>query len=168
MSFTRFNYDDARTKKNLQQSTGPGRYILNVPGNAGDKPEVFNDPQLRMQKWGGNLMGVYNGHPIDIDSDLKNVGRRLSKYCKEKKFPNNKVSTYTNSYKSNNTSLTDQTRATHPAWLYRDLEQNHMYPLLLDPQEHVCKTFHNNLNTRLIERDAYKPTYPCFPLLNEN
>ena len=57
--------------------------ILNVPGNAGDKPEIFNDPQVRLQKWGGNLMGVYNGHPIDIESDLKNVGRKLSKYCKK-------------------------------------------------------------------------------------
>tara|TARA_B100001175_G_C19380844_1_gene576502 strand:+ start:408 stop:914 length:507 start_codon:yes stop_codon:yes gene_type:complete len=168
MAFTRFNYEKCRVQKSLQQATGPGRYMLNVPGNAGDKPEVFNDPQLRMQKWGGNLMGVYNGHPIDIDSDLKNVGRKLSKYCKEKKYPNDKVSTYKNTYKSNNTSLTDQSRTTHPAWLYRDLEQNHMYPLLLDPQENVCKTFHNNLNTRLIERDSFKPTYPCFPLLNEN
>ena len=74
MAFTRFNYDKCRTQKNIQQATGPGRYILNVPG-IGDKPAVFNDPQLRMQKWGGNLRGVYNGHPIDIDSDLKNVGK---------------------------------------------------------------------------------------------
>ena len=50
MSFTRFNYDDARTKKNLQQSTGPGRYILNVPGN-GVKLPMINDPQMRMQRW---------------------------------------------------------------------------------------------------------------------
>ena len=78
MAFTRFNYEKCRVQKSLQQATGPGRYMLNVPGNAGDKPEVFNDPQLRMQKWGGNLMGVYNGHPIDIDSDLKNVGRKLT------------------------------------------------------------------------------------------
>ena len=30
MAFTRFNYDDARIKKELQQATGSGRYILNV------------------------------------------------------------------------------------------------------------------------------------------
>ena len=33
MAFTRFNYDDCRTKKQLQQQTDPGRWILNVPGN---------------------------------------------------------------------------------------------------------------------------------------
>ncbi len=160
MAFTRFNYDKGRTQKNLQQATGPGRYILNVPG-IGDKPAVFNDPQLRMQKWGGNLRGVYNGHPIDIDSDLKNVGKKLSKFnCKEKSS-NKSIKTFTNSYPISNKSLTDQSRTTHPAWLYRDLEQNHMYPLLLDPQENVCKHFHNNINTRLLERDTYVPEYPC-------
>ena len=100
MAFTRFNYDSCRVKKNIQQSTGPGRYILNVPGNAGDKPNVFNDPQLRMQKWGGNLMGVYNGHPIDIDSDLKNVGRKLKKFCKDETFPQKKVKTFKLSQKA--------------------------------------------------------------------
>ena len=160
MAFTRFNYDKCRTQKNIQQATGPGRYILNVPG-IGDKPAVFNDPQLRMQKWGGNLRGVYNGHPIDIDSDLKNVGKKLSKFnCKEKSTKQS-IKTFTNSYPISNKSLTDQSRTTHPAWLYRDLEQNHMYPLLLDPQENVCKHFHNNINTRLLERDTYVPEYPC-------
>ena len=160
MAFTRFNYDKGRTQKNIQQATGPGRYILNVPG-IGDKPAVFNDPQLRMQKWGGNLRGVYNGHPIDIDSDLKNVGKKLSKFnCKEKSY-NQSIKTFTNSYPISNKSLTDQSRTTHPSWLYRDLEQNHMYPLLLDPQENVCKHFHNNINTRLLERDTYVPEYPC-------
>jgi hypothetical protein len=111
-------------------------------------------------------MGVYNGHPIDIDSDLKNVGRKLKKYCKDEKFPQKTVKTFNVEYKSNNTSFTDQTRATHPSWLYRDLEQNHTYPLLLDPQENVCKRFHNNINTRLLERDNYTPKYPCSTLIN--
>ena len=32
MAFTRFNYDSCRTAKRLEESTGPGRYILNKPG----------------------------------------------------------------------------------------------------------------------------------------
>ena len=54
MASTRFNYDSGRTIKHLQQSTGPGRYMLNVPGN-GDKPEYMEDPHIRLEKWGGNL-----------------------------------------------------------------------------------------------------------------
>ena len=40
MAFTRYNYDDCRTKKKLQESTGPGRYSLNMPGN-GPTPCFF-------------------------------------------------------------------------------------------------------------------------------
>ena len=69
MAFTRFNYDECRTKKILQESTGPGRYILNTPGN-GCKPCFINDPQIRMQGWGANLRSVPGGAPIDINSDL--------------------------------------------------------------------------------------------------
>ena len=36
MSFTRFHYDVERTKKNLQQATGPSRYILNTPAQNND------------------------------------------------------------------------------------------------------------------------------------
>ena len=37
--------------KKLQEATGPGRYILNVPGN-GSTPTFFNDPYIRVQKMG--------------------------------------------------------------------------------------------------------------------
>ena len=90
MAFTRFNYDDSRTKKKLQESTGPGRYALNMPGN-GTSPCFFNDPQIRMQKWGANLDNVVNGAPIDIDSDLKGVTRKLTKYSQKSQFPNSGV-----------------------------------------------------------------------------
>ena len=42
----------------------------------------------------------------------------------------------------------------------RDLEQNNFNYLPLDPQEHTCIPFQNNLNTRLIE-DNFKPQVPC-------
>jgi hypothetical protein len=59
------------------------------------------------------------------------------------------------------TGLTDESRATHPAWQYRALPQNREYPLFFDPQENTCMQFHNNLNTRLLERDNFIPKIPC-------
>ena len=38
----RFHDDPCRIKKQLQESTGPGRYMLNVPGN-GPKPCFMED-----------------------------------------------------------------------------------------------------------------------------
>ena len=157
MAFTRYNYDKCRTQKKLQESSGPGRYMLDTPGQGLYLP-MINDPQVRMQKWGANLMTVQNGHPIDIDSDLIGLNNGISKFNTKNRFPynnniNNKVQKQ--EYGTKNTPVTDQSRATHPAWMYRDLEQTRRYPLLLDPLENVCIPFHNNLSSRILERDKY-------------
>ena len=161
MSFTRFNYDPCRTKKLLEESTGPGRYMLNKPG-WGDKPCFFSDPQIRMQEWGTNLRRVPGGAPIDIDSDLLGITRPLSKDCSKKEFPfAGVVFSMKKDYPTCGQEITSQSRATHPTFLYRDLEQSNRYPLFLNPQENVCMPFQNNLNTQLLERDSFTPKIPC-------
>ena len=157
MSFTRFNYDPCRTKKLLEESTGPGRYMLNKPG-WGDKPCFFSDPQIRMQEWGTNLRRVPGGAPIDIDSDLLGITRPLSKDCSKKEFPfAGVVFSMKRNYPTCGKEFTSQSRATHPAFLYRDLEQSNRYPLFLNPQENVCMRFHNNLNILIecLKSDIY-------------
>lgn len=167
MSFTRFNYDDCRTEKLLQESTGPGRYILNTPG-WGDKPTFYNDPQIRMQKWGGNLRHVPDGNAIDIHSDLIGITRKLSKDCKGNKYPNKSiVRSQKVTYPICKDSVVEESRTTHPAWMYKDLEQNNKQYLHLDPQENVTMGFQNNLNTRLLERDNHKAKIPCI-ISNDN
>jgi len=97
---------------------------------------------------------------------LLGITRPLSKDCASSKFPNKGVVQSVNtSYPVCESEFTSQSRATHPAFLYRDLEQSNRYPLFLDPQEHVAIPFHNNVNTRLLERDNFTPKIPC-PLNN--
>lgn len=164
MAFNRYFYDEVRVKKQLQESTDPGRYMLNVPGN-GDRPHYIDDAYIRLQKWGGNLRGVVNGSAIDIDTDLTRRPNNLTKYRTEYHQKNiSRPVTYKNNYPEATSSITNQTRATHPAWEYRGLEQNHLYPLLRDPQENVCMHFHNNLNTRLLERDNFVPSIQQFDI----
>ena len=155
MANTRFNYDYVRTSKLLQESTGPGKYMLNTPGNGDDMPFI-NDPQIRLQRWGAN---VYT-NPIDVDSDLMGLTRPLHKHDRmEYKTYRNKNSSV-NQYKVASAPVTDETRVTHPAWAYRDLEQTRWEYPLLDPQEHTCMTFQNNMNTRMLEKDNYVPKVP--------
>ncbi len=157
MAFTRYNYDNCRTEKKLQQSSGPGRYMLDTPGQGLHLPFV-NDPQVRLQRWGANLMSVNGGHPIDIDSDLIGLTNNASKFSTKQKYPfNNNVNpkVKVHSYGVRNLPYTDESRATHPSWMYRDLEQSNRHPLFLNPQENVCMNFHNNLSTRILERDKY-------------
>jgi hypothetical protein len=74
MAFTRFHDDPCRINKQLQESTGLGRYMLNVPGN-GSKPLYMDDPFIRMQKWGGNLMT----NTVNLESDLFGLSRLLNR-----------------------------------------------------------------------------------------
>ena len=139
MAFTRFNYDNCRTQKKLQEATGPGRYMLNVPGN-GCKPCFIDDPQIRLQEWGANLRKVPGGHPIDIDSDLLGITRRYMPFCTMAQFPNAGVVTSdTVRYPVCKNPITHQSRATNPPWTTLDLEQSNRYPLFLNPQENGKK-----------------------------
>ena len=157
MAFTRFKYDESRTKKSLQQQTDPGRWILDVPGN-GSHPCYIEDPQIIIQKWGANL----RTNTINLESDLLGVNRTLSRDCLGKdNYLNYNVQNDAISYPSCPQLFTDQSRATNPAWLYRDLEQVDWYYPPLNQQENTCLPFQNNLSTRILEKDYFTPKRDC-------
>ena len=158
MSFTRFHDDPCRVEKMLQESTDPGRYMLNVPGN-GSKPCFMEDPFLRLQKWGANL----RTNPINLESDLMGLTRPLNRDCLDKdEYTSNAVTSNSVQYPSC-LPTTEQPRATDPAWTARDLEQVDWWTLPLDPQEHTCIPFQNNLSTRILEKDYFVAKAPCLP-----
>ena len=157
MAFTRFKYDNCRTKKSLQQSTDPGRWILNVPGN-GDNPCYMEDPQIIPQKWGANL----RTNTINLESDLRGVNRFLSRDCLGKnEYQKYNVPNQAIQYPTCNKLTTEQSRATNPAWWYRDLEQNNFEYPPLNPQANVCIPFQNNLSSRILEKDYFTPKRDC-------
>lgn len=157
MAFTRFKYDEGRTKKSLQQATDPGRWILNVPGN-GANPCYIEDPQIIIQKWGGNL----RTNTINLESDLRGVNRQLGRDCLGKDdYKQFSVSSNPIQYPSCVKLTTDQSRATNPAWWYRDLEQPNWDYVPINPQINACMHFENNLSTRILEKDYYTPKRDC-------
>ncbi len=155
MAFTRFHDDPCRINKQLQESTGLGRYMLNVPGN-GSKPLYMDDPFIRMQKWGGNLMT----NTVNLESDLFGLTRIMNRDdIKSNDYRVSSVKSEQQSYTSV-APYTDQSRATHPAWEFRDLEQTKWSILPLDPQLNTCYTFQNNLSTRILEKDVFVAKAP--------
>jgi hypothetical protein len=155
MAFTRFHDDPCRINKQLQESTGLGRYMLNVPGN-GSKPLYMDDPFIRMQKWGGNLMT----NTINLESDLFGLSRIMNRDdIQSNDYKINAVKTSQPTYQSA-PAYTDQSRATHPAWEFRDLEQTKWGILPLDPQANTCFAFQNNLSTRILEKDIFVAKAP--------
>ena len=151
MAFTRFNYDQCREIKKLQESTGLGRYMLNVPGN-GTKPSFSADPFNRAQKWGGNL----RTNTINLESDLKGLTRNLNRDTLQNNYQTKSVSSSAMSYPETS-PYTDQSRATHPAWEVRDAETVNWSILHFNPQENTCLPFQNNLSTRIIEKNEFHP-----------
>ena len=158
MSFTRFHDDPCRIKKQLQESADQGLYYLNTPGNGTNVPYIA-DPYIRLTNWGANL----RTNTINLESDLLGLTRRLtSQDCPSlNDFKKNEVNSRQEIYPNYNSTITQQPRATNPAWTARDLEQVNWAILPLNPQENVCIPFQNNLNTNLLEKDRFMPKIPC-------
>lgn len=159
MAFTRFHDDPCRITKQNQIMTEQGRYMLNAPGN-GDKPCYMLDPQIIPQKWAGNLWT----NCIDVQSTLLGLNQPLTRDCLgignyENKME--KANTRPIEYPVCDTLTTDQSRVTHPAYLYKDLEQVDWYFLPLDPQENVSMPFQNNISTRILEKDYFTRQPDC-------
>lgn len=148
MANTRINYDNCRTIKKLQQSTDIGRYILDVPGN-GSNPSYVEDPYIRIQKWGGNYMT----NMVNLESELLGVNKQLNNDCLGKnEYENYNVISNKIQYPSCNVLNTQQSRTTHPAWLYRT-EMNNEHILPPNPRTTFSFNFENNLSTRIIEKN---------------
>ena len=74
MAFTRFHDDPARIQKQIDESSFVGRYMLNTPGQGIDLPYI-EDPQIRLQRWGANIMT----NAINLESDLFGLSRPLNR-----------------------------------------------------------------------------------------
>ena len=166
MAFTRFYDDPCRIQKYLEESTSIGNYNMNVPGN-GTSPLYFNDPYVKIQKWGGNL----SSNKTDLESELFILHRKLNRdSIKENNYVDylNNNAIY-NKCSANNVDneVTGQSRASHPAWVYREInnfnkrDSNYYVPnnfnyLHLDPQENICIPFHNNISSRIVQKDYFE------------
>lgn len=162
MSSTRFSNDSARIKKELAESTFAERYYLNTPGPGLDLPFV-EDPHLRIQTWGANL----RTNTIHLESDLRGMTRKL---CRDDINQNHHIVNAVQSSAmgfSNLESFVDETRASQPAWLLRGTEQPRWEDPLLNPQANIEKSFIDNIQTRILNKDHFVPKVPSVIGVNE-
>jgi hypothetical protein len=154
MASTRFNSDEARQIKLLQEATDTGRYMLNTPG-LGTHPAFVADPHIRAQKWGGNLMS----NPVSVESSLFGITHTLSK-C-DNRFSMDMNPRFSgmfsrDSYPTNDTVFTDESRAILPAWTARTVETNNWTPFDFRPTPIYMPFDHANADTRLQQKDAHQ------------
>ena len=151
MAFTRFKDDPDRVNKYLEESTSVGKYHLNTPGNGLNNPYI-DDPHIILQKWGANLQS----NSLLVENELRNMGRSSTRDL--------------NTYKSVNTHMyqfptktfnIDESRASLPAWTFRDKSQMRKdFPQRNDQiNKSMNVPFQNNLQTRILEKDYYTSNY---------
>ena len=152
MSFTRFHDDPARIIKQNQISTYSERYYLNTPGQGVNLP-FEQDPHLRLQSWGANL----TNNNLNLESDLRGLTRKFTKDLPQKNdYREHMVQTQPYMYRNAN-PFVEESRASHPAWLYKDLEQTRWEYPIINPQANLEKQFHSNIQTRILEKDRFVP-----------
>ena len=150
MSFTRFHDDPARIRKQTEESSFAGKYALNTPG-PGDKIPFMEDTQIRLQYWGANLMT----NTVNLESDLRGLTRKMNRDLLN--YNNYKIASANTSsvYYPSKDPFVDESRSSHPAWMFRDIEHTRWEEPLINPQANLEKNFHDNIQTRILEKDYF-------------
>ena len=157
MAFTRYHDDPYRIQKSLEESTFAGRYFLNTPGQGLQLP-FLEEPQMRLQHWGANL----HTDSTNLESDLFNIPRKLSRHNYDQTYQQTAISQHTPNQYPAQSPFVEESRASHPAWMYKDLEQSRWEVPIINPQArvHLEKGFQDNIHTRILEKDHYVPQLP--------
>jgi hypothetical protein len=147
MAFTRYHDDQERIKKGLDISTFSGRYALDTPGQGVHLP-YMEDPQIILQSWGANMWT----NTTDLESEFRGLGKPLqhdSVTYKERSFHQGSQM----NFPSSNVHV-EESRASHPAWMFRDLEQTRWEAPIINPQANVIKPFDDLIQTRILAKDS--------------
>lgn len=163
MAFTRFHDDPARMRKYVTETSFAGRYYMNVPGIGINMP-FQEDPQIRAQKWGANL----TTNTLNLESDLRGLTRKYTRDdVNENDYKRAAIKTQSIRYESTEPTVLES-RASHPAWIYKDLEQTRWETPFLNPQANADHKFQTGLQTRILEKDNFVIKIPVFSYLGED
>ena len=106
------------------------------------------DSQIRLQKWGANL----RTNKTNLESNLRNLSIPLSRDLYE--YNHSRVNSFEINYKSAD-PFVEESRATHPAWMYKDLEQTRWEEPFINPLANIEITFPHNVDTRREFKDSF-------------
>ena len=155
MSFTRFHDDPHRIQKQNEMISFIGRYQLDCPGNGLELP-FQEDPNMRLQYWGANLQN----NAINVESDLRGLTRPLNRDLIDiNNYEKHSAISHPFRYSKAN-PFVEESRASHPAWMYKDLEQTRWETPFLNPLNGIEPEFPTNIQTRILEKDYFKPVIP--------
>jgi hypothetical protein len=163
MSFNRLHYDTCESKQSIQQSIGPGNYVLDTPYNDGCDPCYESNPKIRIQQHG--IRQEIQGNPelVDIESNLFRLTLPESR-CPSLKYnpssSNQPVQSEHDLRSKRCTFPTEEPRLQNPPATLRCTGWDRWEFLDRNPQERVEIPFVWNTNYRLVAKDNHRPVIP--------
>ena len=100
------------------------------------------------------LASTYDNNAIDLESDLRGMTRTVNR----DEIPKNTHLTHrVDRIESNmsrlNSSATDQSRVTNPAWWHKDEQQYRPDILFYNPQDRIIPDFKSNSSSRIEQKN---------------
>lgn len=160
MSFNRLHYDTCESKQAIQQSVGPGNYVLDTPYNAGCDPCYESNPKIRIQLHG--IRQDIQGNPdlVDIESNLLRLTQPESRCPSLKYNPSSSKAPEYDFRSKRCTFPTEEPRLQNPPATLRGTGWDRWDFLDRNPQDKVEIPFPRNTNYRLVAKDNHRPSIP--------
>lgn len=155
MSFNRLNFDTCAYNHQLNESIGPGEYMLDR--NNFCEPCFVPSPTVNVQRFGA---AICNKSLIDVDSELLGITRKASDCPGKQYLPQEKPFCQTRLTNECNELDAEHTRLSNPPCTLRCRGWNRWEWLCQDPQDRVIMPFDTNINNRLIVKDNHRACIP--------
>lgn len=154
-NLTRGRHDHCNIKEYNDVTTGPGRYALEVPDSYRDAC-FAPEPTIRMQKWGASH--DMNSTKTDVESDLLNLSRPTTRTTCGQWDPNTAPQRTLTAMSECSFPQTFG-RLVDPPCTLRGTGWNRFEWLCQNPQENVMVPFEWMVDSRMAEKDNYKPLF---------
>jgi hypothetical protein len=155
MSFNRLNFDSCAYKHRLNESIGPGEYMLDT--NNFCEPCFVSAPGVVTQGYGA---AICPQHLIDVDSELLGITRKASDCPGKHYLPSDTPYCGSILPKECNSLEPEPTKLSNPPCTLHCRGWNRWEWLCQNPQDRILIPFDTNINNRLIVKDNHRPCVP--------
>jgi hypothetical protein len=156
----RLRYDTNTYRVDLQQSVGPGGYVLHTPW-PNCNPCFQGDPRVSLGTTGAATCAP--SALVDVDSELIGITRRASRNPAELYKPGGPpvcASTALPDCAARAWLPVEDTRLSNPPCTLRGTGWNRWEWLCQDPQRNALMTMDININSQLVAKDNHRPNLP--------
>lgn len=160
MSFTNLRYDPTAYKHSLQESVGPGQYMVGTP-LAGCKPCFQQSPFTRSTT---ATCSTQWKDLVDVNSDLMGITRKATLDPSGQHSPGQGQvagckAVVPDSQRCDGLTP-ESTRLSNPPCTMRGTGWNRWQWLCEDPQQHAFRPFTHSISSRTLAKDNHRPLVP--------